>query len=300
MPKLIILFLFAVCNFLPAGQKVLTADNIHIYYPEQRKQIAVITLNTIQNKLPQIRRFLGENYRPVHVYITDSQATFEQLAGSHLPYWTAAVTISPKQIIVLKSPGLINTTLRQYRETVEHEFIHLYQGFFIPLNITPAWFNEGLANYTSRPYDIQSRIILSRAIIKNRIIPLSKLVNFLEYNHLQAALAYAESSSLIEFLVVVYGERIIRDIFSDMAMTKDFSVTLQCLTDTDIDILEFRWKKYIISRYRWIFLLDIQYILWLIIPLLVIIVYFIKACRNKKIVQQWNIEDNNENEPLIE
>jgi len=299
MPKLTLLLLI-FCNFLAAEQKVLTADNIHIYYPEKREQLAVITLNTIQNKLPQLRDVFGKNSKSIRVYITDSQNTFEQLAGPHLPYWTAAVTIFPKQIIVLKSPSLTNTTLRQYRETVEHEFIHLYQGLFVPLNITPAWFNEGWANYISRPYDIQSRIILSRAIIKNRIIPLSKLVDFLTYNHLQAELAYAESSSLIEFLVVVYGEQIIHEIFSDMAITKNFYITLQRLTDTEMDILEYRWKQYIISRYRWIFLLDIQYIIWLIIPLLVIIVYFIKGYRNKKIVQQWNIEENRETETLKE
>ena len=300
MPKLIFLLVYIYCNFLPAGQKALTADNIHIYYPEKREQLAVITLNTIQNKRPQLQRVFGENSRPIRVYICDSQSAFEQLAGHHLPYWTAAVTIFPKQIIVLKTPGLTNTTLRQYRETVEHEFIHLYQGLFVPLNITPAWFNEGWADYISRPYDIQSRIILSRAIIKNRVIPLSKLADFLTYNHVQAELAYAESSSLIEFLLVVYGEHIIHDIFSDMAITKNFYVTLQRLTDTEIDIFEYRWKQYIVSRYRWIFLLDIQYIIWLIIPLLLIIVYFIKGHRNKKIVRQWNIEETNENEILTE
>jgi len=300
MPKFILLLLFVLCNLLSAEQKVLIADNIHIFYPEKREQLAVFTMNTIQDHVPQLRNVFGDNTRPIRVYITDSQAAFEQLAGSHLPYWTAAVTIFPKQIIVLKSPGLTNTNLRQFRETVEHEFIHLYQGLFVPLNITPAWFNEGWANYISRPYDIQSRIILSRAILKNRIIPLSKLVDFLTYNHLQAELAYAESSSMIEFLVVVYGEQIIHEIFSDIVVTKNFHVTLQRLTDTEIEILEYRWKKYIVSRYRWIFLLDIQYIIWLIIPLLVIIVYFIKGRRNKKIVQQWNIEENSENETLTE
>jgi len=300
MPKFILLFLFIFCNLLFAEQKELISDNVHIFYPAKREQLAVFTMNTIQDNIPQLRSVFGVNTQPIRVYITDSQASFEQLAGAHLPYWTAAVTIFPKQIIVLKSPGLTNTNLRQFRETVEHEFIHLYQGLFVPLNITPAWFNEGWANYISRPYDIQSRIVLSRAIIKNRIIPLPKLVDFLTYNHQQAELAYAESVSLIEFLVVVYGEPVIHEIFSDIAVTKNFETTLQKLTDTDIETLEYHWKKYIISRYRWIFLLDIQYIIWLIIPILVIIVYFIKGHRNKKIIQQWNIEENSENEIPIE
>jgi len=300
MQKIFFMLLLVFFNFLFAEQKVLIVDNIHIFYPEKREQLAIFTLNTVQNQIPQLRNMFGDNIRPVCIYITDSQGAFEKIAGSYLPDWTAAVTIFPQKIIVLKNPSLTNTTLRQFRETIVHEFIHLYQGMFVPLNITPAWFNEGLAQYISSPYDIHSRIILSRAISTNQIIPLKKMAGFLKYNHLQAELAYAESSSLVEFLVVVYGEQIINDIFRDMAVTKNFNSTILRLTDIEIEILEYRWKKYIASRYRWIFLLDIQYIIWLIIPLLVIIVYFTKGHRNKKIVQQWNIEEKTENEMLTE
>ena len=299
MQKILFAFLVVFFNLLFAGQKVLIADNIHIFYPEKREQLATFTLNTVQNQIPQLRNVFGDNIRPIRIYITDSQSAFKQIAGPHLPDWTAAVTIFPQRIIVLKNPGLTNTTLRQFRETIVHELIHLYQGMFVPLNVTPVWFNEGLAQYISNPYDIHSRIILSRAIFNNQLIPLKRMADFLKYRHLQAELAYAESSSLVEFLVIVYGEQIINDIFRDMAVNKNFNITIQRLTDIDIETLEDRWKKYISSRYRWIFLLDIQYIIWIIIPLLVIIVYFTKGRRNKKTVQQWNIEEKTENEMLI-
>lgn len=283
-------------HVLFAGQKVLKSDNINIYYPEKREQLAYFTLNTIQNQIPPLQKVFGNPPGEIYIYITDSQEAFKQTAGSHLPDWTAAVTIFPRQIIVLKNPSLTKSNLRQFRETIEHEFIHLYQSMFVPLNITPAWFNEGWACYLASPYDIHSRIILSRAIFNNQIIPLEKLADFLNYNRLQAELAYAESSSLIEYLIVVYGEQVMGEIFKDMALTKDFDKTLQRLTDLNTETLEYHWKRFIARRYRWIFLLDIQYIIWIIIPLLVIIVYFIKGHRNKKIVQRWNVEEAAENE----
>lgn len=295
--KKIALIILLFAYLLPVRTKELNSENIRIFYPEQREQLAKYVLNTIQKMVPELEPVYGIGNREVQIYLTETQTAFEEIAGAHLPYWTAAVTIFPENIIVLKSPALTNSTLRQFRTTVEHEFIHLYQSMAVPLNITPTWFNEGLAIYYSQPYDIASRILLSRTIFQNRLIPLAKLSDFLQYNHLQAELAYAESASLIEYLTQVYGEEILSEFFTDLRKTKNFAATLQNLTDNNLESLELRWKKYIASRYRWIFLLDIQYIVWLIIPILVIIVYFIKGRRNKKIIQQWNSEEIN-NDPI--
>ncbi|MBC8492125.1 MAG: hypothetical protein H8D42_06150, partial [Candidatus Marinimicrobia bacterium] len=161
-----------------------------------------------------------------------------------------------------------------------------------PLNMTPTWFNEGLAVYLTDQFNLQSRVVLSRAIAKNSIIPLDRLSDFLQYNHVQAELAYTESATVIEFLTQVYGPSVLTELFNILSEKKDFDQSLYLVTDIEPGTLQFRWKKYITSRYRWIFLLDIQYIIWLIIPVLVIIAFFVKIKRNKKIFHKWNIEEN--------
>lgn len=276
---------------LSASVEELDQGDFHIYYPPKQEQLAVFVLNTTREMISKLEPTFGSGLQDVHIYLTDSQKMFEELAGAHLPYWTAAVTIFPKNIIILKCPTTTNSTLRQFRTTVEHEFTHLYQSMIVPLNITPTWFNEGLAIYFSQPYDVGSRVLLSRALLQKRLIPLQKLSDFLKYNHLQAELAYAESASLIEYFTQVYGTGILAEIFHDLRNTKDFSTTLQNLLDSDLESLEWRWRNYITRRYRWIFLLDSHYLIWLIIPILVIIVYFIKGHRNKRIIQQWNREE---------
>jgi hypothetical protein len=285
------IFLLIISTALFADESVLTQKNIQITCPTGREQLARFTLNTIQNLKPQLHQMFGASSKNIQIVIVDRQADFQRYAGMHLPQWTAAVTISPRNIIILKSPNLTNSTLRQYRVSVRHECIHLYQGFHTPLHITPTWYNEGLATYFTDPYNVQSRIILSRAIINDSLIPLRQLSDFLKYNHIQAELAYAESSALIEFLVVVFGEPIIRSLTDDIKTTRDFENSLYRLTDIEPGTLEFHWKKYISHRYRWIFLMDIHYLIWLIIPLLVLIAFFMKKHRNKKIIHQWNVEE---------
>ncbi len=293
---LIILLTFSV--LLIAKERILSVGNIQICYPEKREQLATFTLNTIQAMLPQLINVFGASEQSIQIIIVDSQHAFEQNAGAHLPYWTAAVTVFPHRIIVLKAPNLTNASLRQYQTTVRHEFIHLYQSFHTPLYMTPTWYNEGLAVYLTDPYDIQSRIVLSHALFQDTLIPLNKLSDFLKYNHLQAELAYAESASLLEFLVIVFGESFIKNLTTDIKSTRDFNKSFYRLSNIEPGTLEFHWKKYISSRYRWIFLLDIHYIIWLIIPLLVIVVFFVKKHRNKRIIQQWNMEETEENTVL--
>jgi len=289
--KLILFFIF-LSAFLSAGEQQLSEDNFHITYPEPCRELAVYTLNTLRKLTPQLTTIFGPKSMSIRFILVNSRKEFELKTGSHLPYWAAAVTMFPQKIVVIKTPDLTNTTLRQYRQTISHELVHLVQGYHVPLNMTPAWFNEGLAVYLTDQFNLQSRVGLSRAIAKNSIIPLDQLSDFLQYNHVQAELAYTESATVIEFLTQVYGISVLTELFNTLSEKKDFDQSLYLVTDIEPGTLQFHWKKYITSRYRWIFLLDIQHIIWLIIPVLVIIVYFFKIKRNKKIFQKWNIEEN--------
>ena len=291
MQSKLILLLF-LSAFLSAGEQQLSEDNFHIIYPESCRELAKYTLNTLRELTPQLTTIFGSKSMPIRFILVNSRKEFELKTGSHLPYWTSAVTIFPQKIVVIKTPGLTNTTLRQYRKIINHELVHLVQGYHVPLNMTPTWFNEGLAVYLTDQFNLQSRVVLSRAIAKNSIIPLDRLSDFLQYNHVQAELAYTESATVIEFLTQVYGPSVLTELFNILSENKDFDQSLYLVTDIEPGALQFHWKKYLTSRYRWIFLLDIQYIIWLIIPALVIIAFFVKIKRNKKIFHKWNIEEN--------
>jgi hypothetical protein len=292
MQSKLILLLF-LSAFLSAGEQQLSEDNFHIIYPESCRELATYTLNTLQELTPQLTTIFGSKSMPIRFILVNSRKEFELKTGSHLPYWTSAVTLFPQKVVVIKAPNLTHTTLRQYRKTINHELVHLVQGYHVPLNMTPTWFNEGLAVFLTDQFNMQSRVVLSRAIAKNSIIPLDRLSDFLQYNHVQAELAYTESATVIEFLTQVYGPSVLTELFNLLSEKNDFDQSLYMVTDIEPGALHLRWKKYITSRYRWIFLLDIQYIIWLIIPVLVIIAFFVKIKRNKKIFHKWNIEESN-------
>jgi len=288
----LIILILGLLIILQASELHLIDGDIEITYPESSRQLAHFTLNVLQAANSEYNEVFGPDHEPLKFRIFNSQENFLQETGSLLPNWANAVTLFPQKIVLIKTPDLNQVTLREYRQAVRHELVHLRQGGVVPLNLTPTWFNEGIAVYLTGESHLTDRILLSRAIAQNRIIPLTELSDFLKYNRQQVSLAYIESTTVIEFLVQVYGFEVLPNLFQHLSANRSFEQSLFMTTGIELAELDSFWQKYILKRYRWIFLLDIQNMIWLIIPLLAIFVYFIKAARNKTIIQKWNNEEN--------
>ncbi len=277
----------------------LTQDQIKISYPKGYEQLAKFSRNTIHQNIDQIAQIVGATEPKITLFLVNNIDSLINITGNKIPEWAAGVTLTNKNIIVMKTPDFLKSTLRQYKTTLIHEMVHCIQGQVVPLNLTPAWFNEGLAEYISEEYDLHKKVILSRAIIKNRIIPLQEVTDLINFSHVKARLAYAESSSVIEFLIYKFGLEVIHEILNTMKEGTYFAKSLSIHTDIDFCDFPYFWKKYISQRYKWVFMLDIQNILWLIMPIMVIIGFLIKKYRNRKVLKEWEILEQ-EHEKILD
>jgi hypothetical protein len=287
----LIIFILGMLIILQASDLHLIEGDIEITYPQSSRQLARYTLNILRAANPEYTEVFGPDHVPIKFRIFNAQEDFLRETASLLPNWANAVTFFPQKMVLIKTPDLNRLTLREYRQAVRHELVHLRQGSVVPLNLTPTWFNEGIAVYLTGESHLTDRILLSRAIAQNRIIPLTELSDFLKYNRQQASLAYIESTTVIEFLIQVYGFGVLHKLFQKLSENRSFEQSLFLTTGLELSELDSFWQKYILKRYRWIFLLDIQNMIWLILPLLAVFVYFIKVARNKTIIQKWNNEE---------
>ena len=280
----------------------LLADNskcgeldIKIQCSKKYEELAKYTESTIKKSLPKICSVIGNPEDTIIYILVDSEDQFRRYIGFNSPSWANGMTLFPKGIVVIKTPDLTYSTLRSFRRTIVHELVHIIQGQQVPLNLTPVWFNEGLAVYLSEEYNLRSKIVLSRAITKKKLIPLDKLSDILNFSNLKAELAYDESTSVIEYLIQVYGFGIIREIFDNMRSGRSFENSIKITTGIDYSNFSYFWEQYISKTYRWVFLLDIQYILWLIMPLLLILAYLSIRYRNRETTKIWEDQEKNEN-----
>jgi len=276
-------------------QILMATPPIKIVHPDGYEKLAEFTHTSILNALPNVPAIWQMTTDTIRIQIVARSADFEEAVGSDLPQWVGAVTLFPQDLMVVRSPDLSRSTLQEYRRTVVHELIHLLQGQFVPLNLTPVWFNEGLALYYAGEFDLREQVVISKALIRNQLIPLIKLEQILKFSQTQADLAYAESASLIEFMENVYGNGTAVAILARMRNGENFEQAVLKLTDCEYDVLMNQWQTYVEKKYNWIFLLDIQNILWLIIPLIAFLAYWSIRRRNKVTLEQWNDEEINEN-----
>jgi len=289
MPRRIFIVLIITYQILMA------TPPIKVIHPDGYEKLAEFTHTAILNALPNVPVIWQTTADTIRIQIVARSADFEEAVGSDLPQWVGAVTLFPQDLMVVRSPDLSRSTLREYRKTVVHELIHLLQGQFVPLNLTPVWFNEGLALYYAGEFDLREQIVISKALIRNQLIPLEKLEQILNFSQPQADLAYAESASIIEFMENVYGNGTAAAILARMRNGENFEQAILKLTNCEYDDLMNQWQTYVEKKYNWIFLLDIQNILWLIIPLIAFLAYWSIRRRNKVTLEQWNDEEINEN-----
>ena len=288
-PHRIFIVLIITCQILMA------TPPIKVVYPDGYEKLAEFTHTAILNALPNVPAIWQTTTDTIRIQIVARSADFEGAVGSDLPQWVGAVTLFPQDLMVVRSPDLSRSTLREYRKTVVHELIHLLQGQFVPLNLTPVWFNEGLALYYAGEFDLRERIVISKALVRNQLIPPVKLEQILKFSQPQANLAYAESASIIEFMENIYGNGTAAAILARMRNGENFEQAVLKVTNCEYDDLMNQWQTYVEKKYNWIFLLDIQNILWLIIPLIAFLAYWSIRRRNKVTLEQWNDEEINEN-----
>lgn len=270
------------------------AASIQISRPEQYAELGKFTETTIRDVLPEMEKTFGKTNSPIRFVLVSSESDFIRYTGTRLPDWVGAATIFPPGIVVMKTPDYAHTTLRQYRTTILHELAHVTLGESVPLNLTPIWFSEGLAVYLTEEFDSRSRVAVSLAMAKKRLIPLGQLSDFLRLGQSAAELAYAESGTVIEYLASVYGVTVFQEILVTMKHGKDFDTALALATNIEPADFEFHWREYLSKNYQWVFLLDIQYILWVVMTILVVLAWLSIRERNKKTVRKWDEQEQKE------
>jgi hypothetical protein len=90
---------------------------------------------------------------------------------------------------------------------VPHELTHLVFDTAVdnPYRFPPRWLNEGLAVYLSEGYTRSDQRLVEGAVSDKNLLPLTALTGQFPTDFQATYLAYAESTSAIDFIVRTYG-----------------------------------------------------------------------------------------------
>jgi hypothetical protein len=185
---------------------------------------------------------------PVDIYVYPS---FEDMRDAVLyePSWTGAQAFSSQNIVIMGTSG---SDSGWEEDAVIHELTHVLVGHFTfsCLGFVPLWLNEGLAVYSEGPLAPEFQGPLDQAIENNTLLSVRSISGSFSEVSDKANLSYAQSFSLVNFLIETYGQAKMTELLAGLRDGLTLDQALQQTYGFDVDDLEDAWREAIGAQPR--------------------------------------------------
>ena len=148
---------------------------------------------------------------------------------------------------------------------------------------------------SANEFSLLHKIEISQAMWRKKIIPLLRLQHISHYTYNKVKLAYGESAASIEALDFFYGEDFILNIIELMKNGFSFNESFKKESGEDLIDFQIKFETYLEENYNWIFLFSSARYIYVILPFILIIGFIYYRYRRRKIITQWEIEEQLEN-----
>ena len=215
---------------------------ITLYWYQGDNNFATQLMTSAQQALTRLERDTGARLdRPVKLYI---YAGPQDLQGSLIypSEWTGGIAFPGYGIIAI---GVATNNLAWGQRTVAHELTHLvvHQMTLNPYNGMPTWLDEGMAVYNEGPAEPVFTALLNQAIANNTLISLRSLISpFSAYSN-EATLSYAESYSVVNYLIGAYGQAKMLELLNTFRQGSAYDDAFQKVYGFDMEGLYIQWKR---------------------------------------------------------
>jgi hypothetical protein len=204
-------------------------------------------MDTCRGGLARLTQDIGTYpERPIKIYI---YASTSDLQGAMIfpQEWTGGVAFTEFSTIAIGiSPGELDWGKR----ALVHELTHLvvHQATFSPYGQLPLWLDEGLAMYNEGELEPVFHSYLEEAILEDELISVRSLCSPFSAETEKALLSYAQSYSLVEYLLDNYGQDRMLELLTILKQGSTYDEALTEVYGFDIDGLDARWRGTLASH----------------------------------------------------
>lgn len=219
----------------------LTSDHIALYWYQGDQPFAQELMDAALGALQRLASDTGVSLEQVvNIYIYASQQ--DLLGALVFPYeWTGGIAFSDYSTIAI---SISPYDLAWGKGGMAHELAHLvvHQAVFGPFGLVPVWLNEGLAVYAEGELSSDLQSSLEKAISKDELISVRSLASSFPTDPDEARLSYAESYSLVVFLLDNYGQDKMLEILDVFREGSGYDDALLQVYGFDMDGLNELWR----------------------------------------------------------
>ncbi|NIV35564.1 MAG: hypothetical protein GWN58_40770 [Anaerolineae bacterium] len=216
-------------------------------------------LDIVQASVEEIHAELGGTVpESIHVYIYDTQPNLDGAMVLTGREWVSGQAHPELGVVLVAIPSEAGYTSRMERY-IPHEITHLlvYQAVApISYRYVPEWLDEGLATAHERLPTPEYAMAIEEAHAQGQLLPLKDLcVPFSPDPH-TAFLAYAQSSSVVQFIRERYGAQGIRALIGAYADGASCGGGVQGALHVSLNGLETAWRASLEPQAPWRALVD--------------------------------------------
>lgn len=270
-------------------------ESEHFVVMHNESENAARNIQKLSEKFyPKVTTDLGYTPRKkITIWFSRSRKDFNMAVGAPIQDWAAGAAYPLRARIVVRDPVLAKDRRLNLDRLVKHEIAHVVFGLYLGENLknVPRWFNEGLAMYEAEEWSYGQYWIMLTGALGNSLMPFYELTEDFPEEERLARVAYAQSCSMVRFIVKKYGKDTLRQCISLLAQGRKMDEALAGSTGWSLVGLERKWLKSIKSRYKWISLITSWVALWGFVVLILVLAYWRRKIKNRRIIQQWEEED---------
>jgi hypothetical protein len=181
--------------------------------------------------------------RPIRILIYSNARDLRVALPPNSAEWIGGGATTELGIIhAAIAPG--QSAASEIRRILPHEMSHMivYQASLNPYNHPPLWLDEGLAVHNQETPDVRFRPLVRDAADNGKLIPVRALDSPFPFNADQALLSYAESESIVNFIINAYGSKYIGALVSAFKDELSYDQVVQKVLKESIEDLDKEWK----------------------------------------------------------
>jgi len=227
----------------------LTEGEVTIYWYQGDDSFARELMAAAQQALERLAEDTGAYLeKPAKLYI---YAKADDLKGAMIypQEWTGGVAFTRYSTMAI---GIAPNNINWGEGAIAHELTHLviHQMTLNPYNDLPNWLDEGLAMRTEGMLGPEFTAYLSQAIAEDSLISVQSLSSPFSAYAEEATLSYAQSYSLVEFLISSYGQSKMLELLNTFRQGSGYDAALERVYGFDMDDLDSLWRDYVAQRYQ--------------------------------------------------
>jgi hypothetical protein len=163
--------------------------------------------------------------------------------------WTGGVAYPSYGTIAI---GITQSNIEWGKRALAHEIAHLVTDQMTenPYNSIPVWLDEGISMYAEGELETDYEYSLEAAVVGKSLISVQSLCSPFSVYSDKSYLSYAESYSIVAFLIENYGQQKMHQLLTVFKNGSTYDNALISVYGFDLSGLNDLWQNYISEIYK--------------------------------------------------